>query len=108
MAVSTPTKSTMLSKPFCAAACDDRLITTAKVPGPLRPGMASGVNAMSYFSPAALVIASLSEIGFGNSIWKPRNATIRPPAMRIPGSEMPKKFMIRPPATRKPDIRKNV
>ena len=28
--------------------------------------------------------------------------------VRIPGSEMPKKFMIRPPATRKPDIRKNV
>ena len=27
-----------------------------------------------------------------------------PPAMRIPGIEMPKKFMIRLPATRKPVI----
>ena len=39
--------------------------------------------------------------GSGKSMPKPRNATIMPPAMRMPGIEMPKKLMIRLPATRK-------
>jgi len=74
-------------------------IVTAIEPGPLSIGMARGVKARSVMCSASSRWDSLtSGSGSGFSMPKPIRATIKPPAMRSAGIEMPKNSMISAPA----------
>ncbi|MNN91944.1 hypothetical protein D3C81_2101350 [compost metagenome] len=76
----------------------------AMVPGPAVLGIASGTKAIlavgSSTSSSDLLLASGESCAFccGNSIRKPINATINPPAIRNPGIEIPKVFITTCPA----------
>ncbi|BAK13741.1 hypothetical protein PAJ_3662 [Pantoea ananatis AJ13355] len=82
------------STPLRTVEAEEMII--AIVPGPAVLGIASGTKAMftgscAVSSSSCLCLASTEwPTGFaGNSIRKPINATISPPAMRSPGMEMP-------------------
>jgi len=79
-------------------------ITTANVAGPLRPGMASGVKAMVVLDLRRARRPRSPRGSAREQHAEAVEATITPPAMRMPGIEMPKKFMTRLPATRNPVI----
>ncbi|KAG1076797.1 hypothetical protein G6F40_017256 [Rhizopus arrhizus] len=72
------------------------------VPGPAVPGSASGTNAMfgvcRCCASAAASDSSVRDSAGGNSMLNPILTTIRPPAMRKPGIEIPKVCMIHAPA----------
>ena len=80
---------------------EDIVITTASAPGPLRLGMARGLNEMSSFSFASSAPSLVICFSSGKSMRNPMKPMTIPPAIRIPGIEIPNATMIKCPATRK-------
>ena len=76
-------------------------MVSAIEPGPLNIGIASGVREMSLFARASSRRRrSPASSGGGASMDNAIPETSTPPAMRMPGMEMPKKRMMKLPEKR--------
>ncbi|MNN76900.1 hypothetical protein D3C81_1933180 [compost metagenome] len=98
------TMTTHAEKVVPSRTVDAELIIIAIVPGPAVLGMASGTNAIlaegsdSISSDLLLASGDSWALCAGNSMRKPIKATIKPPAIRNPGIDIPKVFITTCPA----------
>ena len=81
--------------------CSAPLSTTEMDPGPAKLGMAIGVKAISSCFCSDVEAPFPVAVGCGNSMPKPTVAMIRPPAIRMPGIDIPKKSIIAEPRSKK-------